>query len=153
MNLWIKSVIIIYILICGIAALAVGLKRKKGNTRDNRPDKKSFSHKSMEEQQKRRRELYSREQEIVQEMILLIGGKTGMIMLREMYNDTKGTPESRFYRDSFLRKQRILKEKYEEYLSVHKMLGEYPQDPVNPLTDLKDEELYKELIRVKLQDS
>lgn len=107
---------------------------------------------SVSEQDKARwRELYNKAQRLEEEMVLLTGGKTGMVVQRGAYLHPETPAVAKMYRNNFMTKQKRLKEAYEEYYALKAAVEELPEACGKRLRALRDDKLYLELIHEKLE--
>ena len=103
-----------------------------------------------EEEEAKWRELYKKARELENQMVLLIGGKTGMDALRSGYRNPESTLMIDMYRDKFNAKQKRLKEAYEEYYALKEAVDQLPEACGKRIGKLLNDEHYQELIAEKL---
>lgn len=96
------------------------------------------------------RENYSRAQRLEQEIILLVNGESGMMAQREELCRGNGTLIQEMQRQNFLLKQEKLKEAYQEYYTLKKKIEELPESVGTRVKALEDDQIYQELMNVKL---
>lgn len=107
---------------------------------------------AVSEQDKARwRELYDKAQRLEEEMVLLTGGKTGMVVQKDAYLHPETPAAAKMYRNNFMMKQKRLKEAYEEYCALRAAVEQLPEACGRRLRALRDEELYLDLIHEKLE--
>lgn len=168
MSLPVKILIALVIIVLGIAALVIRSLSKR--EKDSKPpltktptpaprkaaaDKETADRaadRAADDQRQQWERWYSRAQRLEEEMTLLCGGKTGMVVLRDRFLEAFGTPLAEEYRESFMIKQRRLKETYDEYCTLKRKIEGSPQNAGRHIGPLRDEALYVELINEKLSD-
>lgn len=95
-------------------------------------------------------ELRKKAQRIEQEMVLLIGGKTGMSMLKYEYMHPVSPEAAEACRESFMKKQKRLKEAYKEYYALRDRARNLPEGAGPQINTLQKESLYVELMNETL---
>lgn len=144
-----KIIIVMVIIGLGIAAALIRSSGKR-EQKPTRSDPKPVETHDPEEDKKLWRELYSKAQRLEQEMVILTGGKTGMVVQKDRYQSEPGALAAEEYRENFMIKQKRLKQVYEEYCSLKKSIDRLPESAGERLPLLRDEALYVELINTKL---
>ena len=134
------------LVILGVVILAV-ISRKPGQ--DSKA-KGAAAPGASEADRIRFREWSSRAQRLEQEMVLLAGGKNGMVVLREAFRNPESPQMAEEYRESFLAKQRRLREACDEYEDLRRKAAALPEGSRRSLPPPADWELYEELLRETL---
>ena len=151
-----NTVVIIWVLlfVCVIGLVMFLLKKKENmGTKQIREIEKNSSkvqdkeiRQATEEDKQKWKTCYLEAERLADEMILLIGGKTGMVMQRHFYLHSDKAVTMEECRDNFLKKQKRLKEAYKQYYVLKKEIENLPEDAGKRLEILEQDDLYQELM-------
>ncbi len=95
---------------------------------------------------------YDEAKKLSNEMMLLTGGPSGMVRLKDLYEEAEDKFIVSEFKDSFIRKQKCLKEAYAKYYKLKKQVDDLPDDAGRRIEMLRNDELYRKLINTKLED-
>ena len=144
--------IAIVIIVLSIVGIVIYLSGKKEKVRQEKKKEttilnqdRGITQVASEQEKQNWKEWYDKAKKLSNEMMLLTGGPSGMVRLKDLYEEAEDKFVVSECKESFMRKQKRLKEAYVEYYKLKEQIDKLPNDAGRRIETLRNDELYKKL--------